>query len=95
MFHRKSKAIVPYPNSPIKNISNDRESSSTAASISTNTDILDQMRNTQQITNEAYITIALLKEILLKLNQVEYNTRSSAVSSEFLGKYVLNKFKWF
>lgn len=92
MFHRK-KSIVPYTSSsPIKNISNKITSDpDTNLSI----DILDQMRNTQQITNEAYITIAILKEMLLKLNQIEYNTRSTAASSEFLGKYVLNKFKWF
>ena len=59
MFNRKPKdAIIPYPNNniDIKNISNkimpDPDTDLTK-------NILDEMRNTQQITNEAYITTPL------------------------------------
>ena len=41
------------------------------------------------------MSLALLKEILLKLNRIEVNTAQTAVSTEFLGRYVTNKFKWF
>jgi hypothetical protein len=58
------------------------------------------MRNTQMITNAEFMTLALLKKILLKLNQIEINTAqtavntpSSAISSEFVGRLVSNKFK--
>ena len=109
MFHRKTKSIVPYSNS-LPNTNNDNKikpsnslpskiSESTTGKLLT-TDILESMRNTQMITNAEFMTLALLKKILLKLNQIEINTAqtavntpSSAISSEFVGRLVSNKFK--
>jgi hypothetical protein len=109
LFHRKTKSIVPYSNS-LPNTNNDNKikpsnslpskiSESTTGKLLT-TDILESMRNTQMITNAEFMTLALLKKILLKLNQIEINTAqtavntpSSAISSEFVGRFVSNKFK--
>jgi hypothetical protein len=109
LFHRKTKSIVPYSNS-LPNTNNDNKikpsnslpskiSESTTGKLLT-TDILESMRNTQMITNAEFMTLALLKKILLKLNQIEINTAqtavntpSSAISSEFVGRLVSNKFK--
>jgi hypothetical protein len=109
LFHRKTKSIVPYSNS-LPNTNNDNKikpsnslpskiSESTTGKLLT-TDILESMRNTQMITNAEFMTLALLKKILLILNQIEINTAqtavntpSSAISSEFVGRLVSNKFK--
>ena len=101
MFNRNKKpkdAIVPYPNNNKIKPSNGviSTNSTTLPPVKdTNTDILNQMRSTQQITNSEYMVLGMLKEMLLTLNKIEVNTRSSAVSNEFVGRFVSNKFKWF
>lgn len=95
MFGRKPKAIVPYDDNKIKPSSNPAPVKGLNNNTNTNTDILDKMRDNQTIDNYQFMQLSLLKDILLQLNKIEYNTRSTAVSNEFLGKYVLNKFKWF
>ena len=81
-------AIVPY--SSASNTNSKTKIIDTGLSM----EILNQMRDTQTVSNYEYMMLALQKEILLKLNQIEYNTRSTAVSSEFLGQHILTRFKW-
>jgi len=92
MFHRKPKdAIMPY-SPPMKNTSNKiKPDLDTGLSI----DILNEMRNTQVISNYEYMSLALLQEILAKLTSIEVSCTQTAVSTEFTGRYVQNKFKWF
>ena len=101
MFNRKPrKEIVPYPND---NDNNKIKPSSTAATNGgstppangLSTDILNQMLNLQQISNYEYMELALLKQILAKLTSIEVSCTQTAVSTEFTGRYVQNKFKWF
>ena len=97
MFNRK-KAIVSYSNNNKIKPSNPSTSSTPPPPVKgpiTDTNLLELMRENQTISNYEYMSLALLRDILLKLNQIEVNTRSTAASNEFLGKYVLNKFKWF
>ena len=56
-------------------------------------DTLNKMRDTQVISNYEYMMLALQLEILNKLNSIDVSCKSTAVSNEFLGKYVLTKFK--
>lgn len=100
MFNRKSKAIVPYSSdnntikpsiSAIKNLSN-KITSDPDSNLSI--DILNEMRNTQVISNYEFMELSSLKEILLKLNKIEVNTAQTAVSTEFTGRYIVNKFHW-
>ena len=97
MFGRKSKdAIIPYSNNnnkikPSSTITNGTPPSVEGLSI----DILNQMLNSQVISNYEYMTLALLKEILAKLTSIEVSCTQTAVSTEFTGRYVQNKFKWF
>jgi hypothetical protein len=87
LFNRKPrKEIVPYPNNKNKN---------TAAPPTASTDTLNKMRDTQVISNYEYMQLSLQLEMLNKLNSIDVSCKSIAVSNEFLGKYVLNKFKWF
>ena len=89
MFNRNRKpkgngAIIPYSSKIKPNLDTD-----------SSIEILNQMRNTQQITNYEYMSLALLKEILAKLTSIEVSCIQTAVSTEFTGRYVQNKFKWF
>ena len=94
MFNRK-KAIVPYPNS-LPNTNNNKIKGGNIATLpDKTTDILEQMRDNQVVSNYEYMSLALLKEILAKLTSIEVSCTQTAVSTEFTGRYVQNKFKWF
>ena len=99
MFNRK-KSIVPYPNSLPNTTNNNKIKPSNTLSDSTTgklltKDILEQMRSNQMISNYEFMHLSMLKEILLTLNKIEVNTAQTAVSTEFTGRYIQNKFKWF
>ena len=94
MFHRKKDSIeLANNNNKIKpsNTTNTTPPPGKAPS----TDILLNALNSQQITNAEYMTLNLQLEILKTLNEINVSCKSIAVSNEFLGRYVSNKFKWF
>ena len=75
MFHRKTKAIVPFPNA-LPNTNKIKPSNTPVALkgpntiTNTNTDVLNQIRNTQVLSNAEYLTIALLKDVSKVIKKV-------------------------
>jgi hypothetical protein len=75
------KALVTAPNIPSK--------------VDFSTEILENMRMNQVISNYEYMMLSLQVQILEKLNSIDVSSKSTAVATGFTGRYVSNKFKWF
>jgi hypothetical protein len=57
-------------------------------------EILNKMRDTQQVSNYEYMMLAIQLQILEKLTSIEVSSTQTAVSTQFMGRYIMNRFKW-
>lgn len=57
-------------------------------------ELLEKMRNTQQISNYEFMMLAMQLKIIEKLTSMDINLARISINTEFTGKFIANKFKW-
>lgn len=58
-------------------------------------DLLEKMRNNQEITNYEFMMLAMQQKIIEKLTSMDINLARIDISTQFTGKFISNKFKSF